>query len=218
LKYFLHHLAWVEPAKQLKLLTAKTGNYRKKIENSQALLAQLKMEKQRFPEADEMIALFYSSQFNALQLDILTLIFHEDVDIKRQSIADKEPASLYRFANQWLQSSLEEVIEAMPQAKIMASKDYIKEHRVLIRSLLTGSWFGSLYQEDERLDFRSPWIDIQQGMDELETLWLLKKQLENVEQDNTQKLINWLDTKVEGLLAAMEQSRKMAISLPPYWG
>jgi triphosphatase len=85
-----------------------------------------------------------------------------------------------------------------------------------VRTLLTGSWFGSLYDKEDRLTFRNPWLDTQQGISELQTLLLLQKQL-TVLTEPLNKLNIWLDSKIEHLLETLHQSKEQALLLMPYW-
>ena len=73
IKTILKELSWVETARQIRELTTKKGNYRKKIEKSEELLEKLKEQKHQLMDTGELSALFYSQRFNQLQLDMLTV-------------------------------------------------------------------------------------------------------------------------------------------------
>lgn len=215
----LNELIWVESAKQLKQLTSKSGNYRKKLDYSKDLLKQLKTEKETFPTCDDVAPLFFSREATELQLDILALIFNELVDAKRSEALDEPCQSLVEFADKSQQQSMIDVFEVFPQAQPLTAKQYISNHMHLTRSLLTGEWVGNLYDDDERAEFRNSWLDVQQGIEELETLSIISEQLKYVEleQGDQSKLLRWLDGKVDSLVQVMEQSREMAMRSSPYW-
>jgi len=63
LSHFIHLLAWVDNAIHLQELTNKTGNYRKKLDFSKQLIEQLKIEKRRFPNTED-IGLLLHCHFN----------------------------------------------------------------------------------------------------------------------------------------------------------
>lgn len=210
LKFMLKQMAWIETAKQIRELTTKTGNYRKKVEYSHSILAELKSEKHQLPELDDMVQLFHQYDFNLLQVNMLQLIL-SDID---------EPESdtrLMDLAPSWLSISLDVLKPIIENAEPLTAQQYLANHHLVIRSLLTGNWFGGLFDNQGRAEYRGPWLDIHYGIDELETLFLLKAHLEESKQDIPKKLILWLDNKAENLLCALEHCRQAAMALPPYW-
>ena len=76
-----------------------------------------------------------------------------------------------------------------------------------------------LFRSDDeaRQEFRAPWNDLSHGIDELKTLVLMKRFCEKLEPEDVVDTARWLDNQIEGLMLAMEQSRSMALKIPPYW-
>ena len=212
LSHFIQQLKWVDNAIYIKELTNKTGNYRKKLELSEQLFSQLKIEKRRIPDIANVTALFHSARFNEFQLLIVKFLLSPSFSQEFDSKSD----SLTKFSRKCLDTSLADLKAEIGGEQPLSSERYIENRKILNRCLLTGSWFGDLYSKIERLEFRNPWLDIKQGMSELQTLWLLHQQLERLE-DQPQKLVNWQASKVESLLSVLEFSRQNALSLPPYW-
>ncbi|WP_371376918.1 CYTH domain-containing protein [Thalassotalea aquiviva] len=206
----LQELSWVETAKQIRELTTKNGHYRKKIEYSQSLLAELKDEKHAIVDYQKARDLFHSERFNQMQLSMLKMIL-------KKSPFDGDIPHLSDFAPSWLSLSLKNVTQALQVSDTLTANDYLENHRLVTRCLLTGSWFGSLFEEEQRIDFRGPWMDLHLGIDELETLQLLKEHLQRSSEQTPVKLINWLDHKVDNLLCALEHCKDAALSLTPYW-
>ena len=220
LSHFIKLLTWVDSAIYFRELTTKTGNYRKKIKLSEQLFSQLNLEKRRFPDAEHVVELIHSKRFNQLQLSLLKLLLEED-KIERLTDKNSKPAhssvqSLSLFAQNWLDINLSNLVSVLSNNKNMTSEQYLSHNKLLIRSLLTGSWFGDLFDKTQRLEFRHPWLDIKQGISELQTLWILQQQLQTLD-EAPKKLVNWQNSKVENLLIALDHSRNMALSLVPYW-
>ncbi|WNC73132.1 CYTH domain-containing protein [Thalassotalea psychrophila] len=209
IKAVLAELVWVEPALQIRELTTKKGNYRKKIEYSKSLLAELKNEKHQLIDFQQMLKLLHAEAFNKLQLSMLEFILNDLDEVHSTELLDLAPS--------WLSLNLDTLDKAIHRDKPLTSAEYIENHHLIIRSLLTGSWFGGLYSVDKRMDFRGPWLDIHLGIDELETLTLLKGHLQQSSEDIPQKLVCWLDDKVENLLCALEHCKAAALNLQPYW-
>lgn len=206
----LHELSWVETAKQIKELTTKKGHYRKKIEYSKSLLNQLKDENHAIIDFDKASRLFHSDAFNDMQLSMLQMILIET------PYTDNIP-ELSDFAPSWLSIHLKNLVTALSSQQSLTTADYLENHRLLTRSLLTGAWFGLLFNSEKRNEFRGPWLDLHQGIDELATLQLLKDHLQDATEEPPIKLINWLDNKLDNLVCALGHSKDAALSLSPYW-
>ncbi|NMP15135.1 CYTH and CHAD domain-containing protein [Thalassotalea sp. Y01] len=210
IKTILTELSWVKTATQIKELTKRKGSYRKKIEKNEELLATLKEQRHELMNMQEIKSLMLSERFNMLQLTMLQFAI---ADLHTESIHTK----LMDLAPSWLSISLDTLQQSMPAEKAFSTTDYINHHQKVVYSLLTGSWFGRLYNKDERRQFRGPWLDIHHGIDELETLYFLKHYLQQREQKAPAKLVAWIDDKVESLLLALEHTRKAAVVASPYW-
>jgi triphosphatase len=215
LSFFIKKLHWVEGACHLKELTTKTGNYRAKLHYSDSLVIQLKSEKNNFPNSEEIIELFHTARFNRLQLSLLEILLSVE-DIIDQGKISEDLVAVNNFAQSSLESSLQCLIQIMPKEGAFSAQQYLAHHKLLIRSLLTGSWFGSLFDKASRLAFRNPWLDIKHGVSELQTILLLQQQLLKLD-DRDEKLERWLESKIEHLLLTLEQSRNLAVLMLPYW-
>ena len=217
LSFFIKTLAWVENACHFRELMNKTGNYRSKVHYSDNLIKQLKLEKSRFPSENEINRLFYSPRFNLLQLLLLKIVLRQDrvIDLDVKASQYKH-LTLTTLAELSLDHCLNQLFVAFPEEDELSSKVYIEQHKILIRCLLTGNWFGALYKSPERLKFRNSWLDIKQGISELQTLELLKQQLALVDNPSSQ-LERWLTQKIEHLLFTLHQSKEIANEIYPYW-
>lgn len=207
LSHFIHLLSWVDNAVNLQELTNKTGNYRHKLNYSEQLVEQLKIEKRRLPTNDNVFELLHGKRFNTLQADLLAMLLAEQPDTKD---------SLLSFAQQSLTENMSILFAGVTKNQQFTSEQYLSQAKLLNRSLLTGTWFGLLFAQDERKQYRAPWLDIQQGISELQTLWIIHQQLQTLDEKPT-KLVSWQGSKVEGLLIALDSSRKIALKMKSYW-
>ncbi len=212
LTYFIDDFDWVENAIYLKEITNKTGNYRKKLDYSESLIDQLKLEKRRFPNNEAISKIFMSEQFNLLQLSLLEMIMPHR-DLFNEKINDID---LLTFATAQLSKSLNELTEAMPEAVSLTSVQYLELNTLSDVSLHVGRWLGALFDESERRKYRAPWLDLREGISELQVLWIIQQQLQTLP-EQPKKLVSWQNSKVENLLHALDHSRKSALSIVPYW-
>jgi len=224
LSYFIQLFAWVDNAIYLKELMNKTGNYRKKLEYSEQLISQLKLEKRRFPDVAMIGELLHSERFNLLQLELLILIL--SVKEKKGSDTDNAPFLLSdsnedvtSFAQRKLSKSLSLLTEAMSVTGLENVDELLSQRKLIHRTLLTGNWFGLMFDQQERMNFRTPWLDMKQGLRELHSLWIIKQQLQKLCDSNeaNQKILRWQERKVENLLVALAQSKNTALQKPVYW-
>jgi len=213
LSHFMQLFAWVENAIYLQELMNKTGNYRKKLEYSEQLITQLKLEKRRFPDVEMIVELLHSERFNCLQLKLLKLAVNHS---PAETVKSNEEISLASFAKEKLSFSLTNVIDIMPKKSIIDAEQALPLRKLLRRSLLTGYWLGSLFDREKRQQFRMPWLDIEQGLSELQSLWIIKQQLEKLAQP-ADKIVKWQHNKVDNLLLALEHSKQVALSKKVYW-
>lgn len=212
LAYFIDNFEWVDNAIYLKEITNKTGNYRKKLDYSEALIEQLKLEKRRFPDEAAVNKTFMSERFNLLQLSLLEMIMPN-----RKLFSDSvNNVSLMTFAKAQLNKSLDELAGVMPDAVSLTSLQYLEQDSLLNASLHTGRWLGVLFDEDDRIKYRAPWIDLREGISELQALWIIQQQLQ-ILPEQPKKLVKWQNSKVDNLLHALDHSRQSARSNIPYW-
>lgn len=207
LSHFVHLLAWVDNAVNLQELINKTGNYRQKLNYSDQLVEQLKIEKRRLPNTEDVLELLHGERFNCLQADLLAMLLTK---------GKHHDESLLTFAQHSLTKSMSALFSDSADKQALTSEQYLAQAKLLNRSLLTGSWFGLLFNEEERKQYRTPWLDIQQGISELQTLWIIQQQLQTLD-EQPRKLVSWQGSKVEGLLVALDSSRKIALMMQPYW-
>lgn len=210
LTYYIQLLSWVDSAFYLQELTNKTGNYRKKLDLCQELITQIKIEKRQFPDAKEVEALFHTERFNLLQLSILKRV------LAPEQPQEKIELSLSHFAQVQLESFFEILQSEMNVGEKMSDSQYLSVRKALHRSLLTGNWLGDLLHNDERDMYRAAWLDLQEGISELQALSFIQKQLNKLNEPS-QKLQKWQASKVENLLMTLDQTREHALSLGAYW-
>ncbi|WP_077341528.1 inorganic triphosphatase [Pseudocolwellia agarivorans] len=210
--YFVGVFSWVEHLIYLKEIVNKTGNYRKKLDYSAELVTELKLEKRRFPNIDEVKQVFHSQRFNQLQLNILKLLMPNQKLFSSSAVN----INILTFATNQLSKSLDDLVKAMSEAMSLTSEQYLEQSSLLNISLHTGIWFAALFNEEERSKYRAPWLDIREGITELQVLWLIQQQLQRLPEQPA-KLMNWQKSKVDNLLHALDHSKHSAMSLVPYW-
>ncbi|PKI12851.1 CYTH domain-containing protein [Colwellia sp. 12G3] len=220
LSYFIRTIHWVDNALYIQSLTSKQSSYQKEMLVNQELITKLQLGKNRYPNESQVLALLHSERFNNLQLDLLSLLLKRN---NANTPVNKNSSLLIEFAAKQLTNSTKAL--NIELAKLQKPQDsssielYLTAHSLLIRALLTTSWFSGLFAESGSeivKRFNMPWLDIKQGISELQSLSLLQQQLVHLPKPE-KKLALWLANKSENLITALDQSRAKALTMKPYW-
>lgn len=220
LSYFIRTIHWVENARYIQLLINKQSTYQKENLVNQELITKLQLRQSRYPRESQVLALLHSERFNNLQIDLLSLLLNRNRD---DNLKVDNTCSLVEFASRHLTNSTK--ILSVELAKVQKPEGsssielYLTAHSLLIRALLTTSWFSCLFAEPESdmvNKFNMPWLDIKQGISELQSLNLLQQQLVHLPKEE-KKLAQWLANKNDNLITALDQSREKALTMKPYW-
>jgi triphosphatase len=218
IKWLLSSFDWVEHGRQLKAIRSKTGKYRKKLERNSALAELVAEETHKEPSLDGVKQFFSQPRYNQFLLDLSQWLTEK----RWQSTPEYQDSQLDELhledgAVRMLNEGWNTLLTIMPKKSNLTPADYIAHHKQLKRSLMTGSCVGGLFFEQQRDDFRMPWLDLSRGIDELKTLDLLQSLAQRVDGKEGRATISWLEQQIQSLLLAMEQSRKSATKTRPYW-
>ncbi|WP_199611181.1 CYTH and CHAD domain-containing protein [Flocculibacter collagenilyticus] len=235
LKRLLRSFLWVESARQLKNITSKKSSFRKRLADCQQLISVIEERKGRNPTPDEVNQFFYSTEYNHTLLQLTRWLVtrgwrahlsEEQREYGNSPIQHKSPEMLTRA---W-----QILCDLVTDKAELTTQDYQDYDARLKRHLLTGVCLGNLYEREDRNPFRAPWVDLSEGVDELKILCLLQQiyddaineQEQAIEEDLevivTQKPVTktttkWLDDRKESLLVALEQTKRSALNMEPYW-
>ena len=220
LSYFIRTIHWVDNALYIQALINKQSSYPKEMLVYKELIAKLQLAQSRYPSEQHVLSLLHSERFNNLQLGLLALILKNN---STTTLKIQDAPSLTEFAAKHLTTSTKtlsnELAKLQKPHELSTTEIYLTAHSLLIRALLTTSWFSCLFaQTDSDLvkRFSMPLLDIKQGISELQSLNLLQQQLVQLPEPE-KKLAKWLADKSENLIIALDQSRAKALTMKPYW-
>ena len=220
LSYFIRTIHWVDNARYIQALINKQSTYQKEASVNQQVITKLQLANKRYPCESQILSLFHSERFNNLQLALLALLLQEEVLNSDNGITEQELVDLACSQLILSRKLLSNELVNFPRLGSLGSSEYyFTAHSLLIRALLTTSWFSPLFVgqgSDTIKKFSMPWLDIKLGISELQSLDLLQQQLTHLTEPEP-KLSDWLKTKIDNLIAALEQSQAKALSIKPYW-
>jgi triphosphatase len=101
--------------------------------------------------------------------------------------------------------------------KTHTSNEFCLAEKKLRSALHTDLFFGNLHSSLKREPFRAPWLDILDGIVELQTLDTLCSNLRDSDVDDKSDLLSWSETKRASLLVSMEKSKAVALEMETYW-
>jgi len=190
----------------------------KKINAAPALAQVINDLKELQPSIDDINALFQSARYNRLLLSLTTWLVDKQWRKfwgQTQLQAAEQPVA--KIAKRLFNKDWQNLDKLLPKEQTLTAQDYLSLRTQLENSLLSGNCLGSLFDKEERLEFRLPWLDISHGMYELSTLEYLKQLCGGQEDEQLAKIQQWLDQKSDYLVSAMEQSRLASFDIEPYW-
>jgi triphosphatase len=121
-----------------------------------------------------------------------------------------------KHANGWLSQSWQTLMQSLPKdGKVDAAK-YLSIEVLLRQSITNGFLLGELFA-DSRGDFRAPWLDLLQGIEELKALAFLQDAVVECEVEDPAEFKQWMNEKTQSLLEVMERSREVAMQAEVYW-
>ncbi|MER2490848.1 CYTH domain-containing protein [Catenovulum sediminis] len=217
LKWLNNEFEWLDGALHIKQLTSKKGNYRKRIGEDERLLNYLEQTFASTLKENATVPLFYSQRYNRVILKLMRWLTERGWRCYSEIDENLLSENIYSVATKLNQQSWVRIQKKMPSKEQFGMQDYIDVERSIGRGLLTGVCVGSLYNESDRMDFRSPWLDIMEGISDLKTLNLFLQCLDSYTEDNQQELQQWAENKITNLVKVMEQSRQSALKMVPYW-
>ena len=166
---------------------------------------------------EEFKKLLATQRYNLMMLNMSEWLYFKEW---RDFIPEKERSELSTpiidFARKQLEHMLKELKRDLGPKVDLKYKEYFKLIAKIRRALDTGLFFGGLFDSQKRLAYRQPWVDILDGIRELQMNdYIFELQLETHQQEETEE---WLDSRNQPILQAIEQTRKAAFKSNPYWG
>ena len=161
-------------------------------------------------------SLLATPRYNLMMLNMSEWLYFKEW---REFIPEKEQEELktpiIEYAKKQLEHMLKELKRDLGPKVELDAKAYFKLIAKIRRALDTGLFFGGLFESQKRQAYRQPWVDILDGIRELQmNYYIYELQLENHQQEETEE---WLEKLNAPVLEAIEQTRKSAFKSNPYW-
>lgn len=208
----LRKWSWVEQVKSFKALRSKRGMYSKKLPQHDALLSYLRGLQDGTLNLSKPQLLITHKDNTRLQLKLAKLLFDKPWRQESPNYAD----AIHITSNKILIETWANVFP-MFGSEAQTSSEFCMAEKKLRSALHTDLFFGNLYSSLRREPFRAPWLDILDGIVELQTLDTLCSKLRDSDVDDKSDLLSWSEIKRASLLESMEKSKAVALEMEIYW-
>lgn len=197
-------------ALKLEQVLENNGHLIRKYPDHKRLLKELSALQAACINSDEIEKLMTSVRYTKLTLAISRLL-------NRDSLILATTASVHEFASLHLEISWQAILNSGLADDALTAEQYMNEQAGLQYNVLVGQCFNHLFDDEMRNKFRLPWLDILQGIDDLEVIRLLRS-IANMQNETIAAGMNKiLLRKQASLLDALEQTRQQALMMQPYW-
>ncbi len=164
----------------------------------------------------EFKTLLSTQRYNLMMLNMSEWLFFQEW---RKYIPEKQKGTLETpivdYARKQLDHMLKDLKRDLGPKQDLSPQDYYKMIARIRRALDTGLFFGGLFDTQKRLSYRQPWLDMLNGIRELQANdYIFELQLETHPRDEAEE---WLAKLNQPVLEAIAQTRKSAFKSNPYW-
>ena len=211
----LHWLArtfsWLDDRLTYQNLLANKGYYLRKLPKFKSLLSKLEEQNKKLPNQEAILELLTSTRYCQFILKLTEWL----ILFEKSTFSSERAASLNDFACAHLTDAWDELRLALNSNQ---GDQLLPSQGQLERNLLVGLSVGNLFSSEKSVAFRSPWLDIKQGLEELAMINVIADFAEQETDTRRQKeYYKWSKRKEESLLHALEQSKEQALLKEPYW-
>jgi triphosphatase len=164
----------------------------------------------------EFKSLLATPRYNIMMLNMSQwLYFKEWRDFMPEKDHEHLSIPIVDYAKKQLEHMLKELKRDLGPKVELEPQGYFKLIARIRRALDTGLFFGGLFDSQKRISYRQPWVDILDGIRELQMNdYIFQLQLETHQQEETEQ---WLSNRNQPILDAIEETRKAAFKSNPYW-
>ena len=214
----LHWLArsfsWLdEYFTQARLLEDK-AYYLRKLPKYKSIVTNLKEQQNNLPSCDDVTAILTSSRYCQFVLNFTQWL----IQLEKSTFDGDKSNNINQFSVTHLDNAWGQVDNALKNSESFSMQQFLSYQGLLESNLLTGLSLGSIFCKQKSSDFRSPWLDIKQGLNEFSMINLISE-IAHDETDNTlqYEYFKWISRKEKSLLHALQKSKHQALLKEVYW-
>lgn len=199
---------------QARLLDNK-AYYLRKLSKSKAIINKLQQHNNALPSSDSINALLTSTRYCQFVLNFT----HWLIQLEKSTFDNEKQSNIKAFCADHLSQSWQQVYAVLQDSDQFSVDQLLASQGLLESSLLTGLCVGNVFPEQACEAFRSPWLDVKQGLDEFSMLDLINEIVEEEKNDPSlqEECLKWIKRKENSVLHALHQSKQQALLKSGYW-
>ncbi|MFT6925414.1 MAG: triphosphatase [Psychromonas sp.] len=213
----LHWLArsfsWFDERFILQSMLEDNGFYIRKLPDFKALMIKLEKQYNEQPDRQAIEDILTSTRYCQFVLKFTQWL----IQFEKIPFISKKSTTISSFAADSLESGWQE-LKRVSHHKPFSIAQLLSYQGLLESNLLLGLSVGNLFCAQKSKTFHSPWLDIKQGIKELDMVNIVAEyaQLET-DKSLQAEYLKWVTRKQNSLAHALQQSKQQAMLKKSYW-
>ena len=201
---------WLDEVLAFKTLCSKKGYYHKKLDKYPELHSFLRGRIEGSLLQQQPHALIH--QGAKLQLELCHML--QLGEWRQQSAVTQ---ALNAQVGDWLEHTWKQVKQGLCQTESQGVEFWLQQQVLLRDTLLRGILLANSYGQEVTQTFRTPWLNMLDGIEELQLLTTLSREATQAEEAYSDTVSQWCQQKIDNLLPLLAESRLQALAIVPYW-
>lgn len=188
--------------------------YLRKLPKFKAIITTIKQQQSTLPTTEEITARLTSSRYCQFVLTFTEWL----IQVEKNTFSGEKRNNISHFSSKQLDTAWGQLTDALKDNDSLSVPQFLSYQGLLESNLLTGLSLGNVFSKQKSDIFRSPWLDIKQGLTEFSMLNLINEIAQDETDSNLQyDYFKWVKRKEDSLLNALQQSKKQALLKEVYW-
>jgi len=177
---------------------------------------QQKIRQEATAAINELKSILKTQRYNLMMLNMTQWLYFKEW---RNFIPEKDQhllsTPIIDYAKAQLNHMLRELKRELGPKVELKATDYFRLVAKLRRALDTGLFFGGLFDAKKRQQYRQMWLDVINGIRELQmNHYIAELQRAN---HSDEEIAVWLEKRDQPVLEALEKTRQAIFKTTPYW-
>ena len=198
---------------QTRLLDNK-AYYLRKLSKSKSIINKIKQQKNALPDTGKVTELLTSTRYCQFILNFTQWL----IQLEKKHLSDTKSNNISTFSKDALENAWGDFCTTLDNSGDLSVQQFLAHQGTLESNLLTGLSVGSVFSIQQSETFRSPWVDIKQGLNEFSMLNMINEIAHDEDDSALQdEYLKWIKRKEDSLLHALQQSKQQALLKSVYW-
>lgn len=214
LQWLARSLSWIDESLVFQKLLEDKAYYIRKLPKQKKLKKILRDAQQALPSEEDAFNILHSTRYCHFVLGLTEWL----IQLEKTAETQQSSETLQSFAEQKLNEGWVKLKAKLAESEKLTIETLLPQQGALAANLMTGLSFGNVFDSELCQDYRYPWLDIYEGIQELSMLDVIYELAADEEDSEVQyEYFKWVKRKQDSLLSAIEQSKQRALTNEMYW-